>query len=404
MERIKKLFITGLIAVEGLSAVLWMRERSAPETEVTSLERNVPGAGTSEVELEVHTSLGSMPFRLQIGERIYSTEELEAVFTQGKEWLDSVWLGENISSEQVTENLYFPDRIQNTGVSVRWIPENIRWIQYDGRITDEARAEAPMNTHVRAVLEYGDEERGYDYELILEKPKLDAEGVMRQSIQADVAKTLEENPSHETFLLPASSGDEALTWYIPKKSEWLKVFVFGNLLTILFYFSYEDRKVQESRKREKELAGDYPDIVYRMILLVSSGMTVRGAWEKMVQDYCRQRERTGKKRWGYEEMENSLRELNYGVSELTVYENFGSRCGTQGYIRFASLLIQQVRRGPRGMNEILAGEVAEAEVARRENGRKMTEESAARLLFPMLLLMVVVFSVLMIPAFLSMNL
>lgn len=404
MDRIKKLFITGLVAVEGLSAVLWMRERAAPETAVTFLERNVPGAGTSEVELEVHTSFGSMPFCLQVGERTYSAEELDVVFTQGKEWLDSVWLGENISSEQVTENLYFPGRIKNTGVSVRWIPENSRWIQYDGKITDEARAEAPMNTHVRAVLEYGDEERGYDYELIVEKTKMDAEGAVRQSIQTDVTRMLEENPSHETFMLPETSGNEVLTWYIPKKSQWLKVFVFGNLLTVLFYFSYEDRKVQKSRQREKELAVDYPDIVYRMILLISSGMTVRGAWEKMVQDYCRQRGKTGKKRWGYEEMENSLREMNYGVSELTAYENFGSRCGTQGYIRFASLLIQQVRRGARGMNEILAGEVAEAEVARRENGRKMTEESAARLLFPMLLLMMVVFAVLLIPAFFTMNL
>lgn len=131
-----------------------------------------------------------------------------------------------------------------------------------------------------------------------------------------------------------------------------------------------------------------------MILLVSSGMTVRGAWEKMVQDYCRWRHSTGKRRWGYEEMENGLWEMNYGVPELTVYENFGSRCGTRGYIRFAALLIQQVRRGARGMNEILAREVGEAEVARRENGRKATEESASRLLFPMLLLMMVVFAVL----------
>ena len=102
-------------------------------------------------------------------------------------------------------------------------------------------------------------------------------------------------------------------------------------------------------------------------------------------------------------MENGLWEMNYGVPELTVYENFGSRCGTRGYIRFAALLIQQVRRGARGMNEILAREVGEAEVARRENGRKATEESASRLLFPMLLLMMVVFAVLMIPAFLSMH-
>ncbi|WP_418750175.1 hypothetical protein [Frisingicoccus sp.] len=399
----KKLCIAGLIVVEGLSVGLWLRERAVPETEVTAIERNLPGEGSSEVDLEVHTSLGAMPFHLDVGERAYSAEELETVFAQGKAWLDSVWLGENASPEKVTEDLYFPDKIENTGIAVRWIPENSRWVQYDGGITEEARSEAPAKTRVRAVLKYGTEERGYDYELTIEKPELEGGALLRQSIQADVLRHQAENPSDETFLLPASVGEETLTWYVPKKSDGLKVFVFGNLLVVLFYLSYEDRKFQKNRQRERELAADYPDIVYRMILLVSSGMTVRGAWEKMVQDYCRWRHSTGKRRWGYEEMENGLREMNYGVPELTVYENFGSRCGTRGYIRFAALLIQQVRRGARGMNEILAREVGEAEVARRENGRKATEESASRLLFPMLLLMMVVFAVLMIPAFLSMH-
>lgn len=403
LKRIKKLLIAGVLAVESVSALLWMREQAKPETVVTSLERNLPGKGDSEMDLEVHTSFGSMPFRLKIGERAYSADELEAAFGQGKEWLDSVWLGKNTSSESVTENLYFPDRVEDTGISVRWIPENSRWIQYDGRVTDEARESAPVNTHIQAVLGYGNEERVYDYELIIEKPEFEGKDLLRHSIQADMARLQEENPSHETFLLPATVGGETLTWYIPEESHWRQVFIFVNLSIGLLYISYKERKVQKCRKWERGLGADYPDIVYRMILLVSSGMTVRGAWEKMVQDYCRWRQITGKRRWGYEEMENSLREMNYGVPELTVYENFGNRCGTQGYIRFASLLIQQVRRGSRGMKDILASEVREAEVARRENGRKMIEEAASGLLLPMLLLMMVVFAVLMIPAFLSMN-
>lgn len=79
-----------------------------------------------------------MPFHLDVGERAYSAEELETVFAQGKAWLDSVWLGENASPEKVTEDLYFPDKIENTGIAVRWIPENSRWVQYDGGITEEA--------------------------------------------------------------------------------------------------------------------------------------------------------------------------------------------------------------------------------------------------------------------------
>ncbi len=117
----------------------------------------------------------------------------------------------------MTEDLYFPDKIENTGIAVRWIPENSRWVQYDGGITEEARSEAPAKTRVRAVLKYGTEERGYDYELTIEKPELEGGALLRQSIQADVLRHQAENPSDETFLLPASVGEETLTWYVPKK-------------------------------------------------------------------------------------------------------------------------------------------------------------------------------------------
>lgn len=162
--------------------------------------------------------------------------------------------------------------------------------------------------------------------------------------------------------------------------------------------------MQYFKNREDGLRQDYPEIVYRLVLLIGSGMTVRAAWEKISSDYQNWRERTGKNRWGYEEMETAVREMNYGIPELKAYENFGKRCGTQGYIRLASLLVQQVRRGARGMNQLLVQEVGEAEVLRRENARKSAEEAGTRLILPMVLLMTVVFAILMIPAFLSMNL
>lgn len=99
----------------------------------------------------------------------------------------------------------------------------------------------------------------------------------------------------------------------------------------------------------------------------------------------------------------ALREMNYGISELKAYENFGKRCASQNYIRFSSLLIQQVKRGARGMNQLLMQEVMASEILRKENARKCAEEAGTKLLFPMVLLMAVVFAVLMIPAFLSIS-
>ena len=72
-------------------------------------------------------------------------------------------------------------------------------------------------------------------------------------------------------------------------------------------------------------------------------------------------------------------------------------------MRLSELLIQQVKRGARGMNQILMQEVTASEIIWRENSRKRAEEAGTKLLFPMVLLMTVVFAVLMIPAFLSIS-
>ena len=72
-------------------------------------------------------------------------------------------------------------------------------------------------------------------------------------------------------------------------------------------------------------------------------------------------------------------------------------------MRLSALLIQQVKRGAKGMNQLLMQEVLESEVIWRENSRKRAEEAGTKLLLPMILLMTVVFAVLMIPAFLSMS-
>ena len=301
-------------------------------------------------------------------------------------------------------NLYFPTEIETLGLAVRWETESYRWVQTDGIITDEAREMAPLDMTVRAVLSYGDKERTVDYPIRIITPEKDEKTVLQESVTKVLEGLQSDQKTEAELILPENIGEMSLTWYDREKTIWPKVFVFGNICLILVYFCQEERRMQQFKDREDGLRQDYPEIVYRFVLLIGSGMTVRAAWEKITSDYQRWRERTGKKRWGYEEMEMAVREMNYGIPELKAYESFGKRCGTQGYIRLSSLLIQQVKRGARGMNQLLVQEVGEAEVLRRENARKSAEEAGTRLILPMILLMTVVFAVLMIPAFLSMNL
>lgn len=403
MNRQKKWLTAGLAVVGVLTLVFWAKERLDTREPVRAVERNPPGMGETKVNFEVRTSEGSFPINFTLEERTYTDDELEDAFQQGKEWLDQVWLGENESSDFVSKNLYFPTRIDSLGLAVRWETENYRWIQTDGKVTDAALDLSPLTTKITAILSYGSEERYYDYTLTVKQDPLDEDEAFRQKVlDAVQALDYDENTSGE-IVLPENIDGRDIQWYEPETSVWPKFFVLGNLIVLLFYFSRLEKGKQQLKDREIGLKADYPEIVYRLVLLVGAGMTVRGAWEKITEDYQREKQVGGKLRWGYEEMETALREMNYGIAELKAYENFGRRCGSQNYMRLASLMTQQVKRGARGMNHLLMQEVEEAEILRRENARKNAEEAGTKLIFPMVLMMAVVFAVLMIPAFLSMS-
>ena len=112
MDKRKKWLIGGFIVVGSVTALLWFKGRTGANEPIRVLEKNPPGAGDSQIHMEVRTEDGSFPVNFLLRERRYTEEELDQVFEQGKEWLDKVWLADNMSAENVTGDLYFPTQIE----------------------------------------------------------------------------------------------------------------------------------------------------------------------------------------------------------------------------------------------------------------------------------------------------
>ena len=157
---------------------------------------------------------------------------------------------------------------------------------------------------------------------------------------------------------------------------------------------------------------DYPDIISKFVMLITAGMTCRGAWNKICSDYRKKRERdeegekkNGNKRTGmrfaYEEMLISDREMQLGIPEVKVYERFGTRCSVPAYNRVGTLLARNIKRGSSGIIEILESESKESFAERRENVRKKGEETGTKLLLPMFGMLILVIAIVVVPAFSS---
>ena len=148
---------------------------------------------------------------------------------------------------------------------------------------------------------------------------------------------------------------------------------------------------------------DYPEIVNGIALLVGAGLTVKNAWKKIVDNYEEQKDKK-KKRFAYEEMANAMREMQGGITESECYEHFGKRIGISPYVKLGTILSQNLRKGTKGLTEVLSKEAGRAYEERRQMAKKQGEEVSTKLLLPMSLMLIVVLVIVIVPAFLSISL
>ena len=169
--------------------------------------------------------------------------------------------------------------------------------------------------------------------------------------------------------------------------------------SLLYALEIQNReKEKEIRKRQMLL--DYPEIVNKMTLFLGAGMTAKRAWRKVAEDYGRQKEVWGE-RYAYEEMKYTCHEMDSGVTESQSYENFGRRCDIQVYIRFGALLSQNLRKGTKGLSQLLKLESMQAFEERKARAKRLGEEAGTKLLLPMFLMLAIVLVIVIVPAFLS---
>lgn len=93
--------------------------------------------------------------------------------------------------------------------------------------------------------------------------------------------------------------------------------------------------------------------------------------------------------------------IKAGISEYEAYEEFGHRCGTREYLKLASLLQTNLKRGTKRLRELLYQESYDAFEQRKNLAKQKGEEATTRLLIPMIMMLLVVMVIIMFPAVMS---
>lgn len=362
------------------------------------LERNDPGEGKSTGELEARIGDVKENVSFSISEQAYSPEKLAEVFEQAGEDLESLILGENRSIEEVRSDLDLITEIPDSGISVSWQLDNYNVMDIQGNIFEEELTEDGILVKLTAVLSYGSEKASHEFYARVYPPEKSREEKLLKKIDDEIRRSDEDTKTEDYLVLPDNIDGQKVSWSYVTDTRAFGILVLGIGAASMAYVSEKQKKKEAQKKRIRQMKTEYPQIINKFNLYIGAGMTLRKAWFCIAHEYEKNRNRTGKKD-AYEEMLYTMHQIQGGSPEGECYENYGIRCGVSAYRKFGTMLSQNLRKGSRGLTEILKREAEEAFEERRNLAKKMGEEAGTKLMIPMFMMLAVVFIIVTVPAF-----
>lgn len=395
----KRVFLFAVIGnIAGLALTVAAYGNAGLGTE-PAVEKGGYGGQAKEEQFEVSQENGeNQKVTVLVPARQYDEEETEEWLERAEKVLDTVILGNNTSLLQVDQDLNLVTQIPDSPVAVSWDTNEPLLVGYEGKLSDRIPEEG-ADVKLTAVLSLQGKTQEWIRNIVVypkQKTKT-LEHLIREAAEkqnTDVSETM--------YYLPGEINGQKLTWRkIPDRTGGL-VAVFGMLAAFLYGASQVEKKEEARRAREEEIQKDYPEIVSALVLLLGAGLSMRKSLERLALDY-QNRKRNGHtgERPAYEEMLYTWQEMESGISELSAYEHLGARCQGTSCRSLATLLTQNLKKGSKGLLELLEQESSEAFEERRRRAREEGEKAGTKLLLPMMLMLGVVFLLILIPAFMS---
>lgn len=174
----------------------------------------------------------------------------------------------------------------------------------------------------------------------------------------------------------------------------LMILVFGTALAAVLCYAFYDDATDNANKRRESIKRQVPQVLSKLALLVTSGMSLSQAWKETA--YSQDLEI-------YIEMQKTCEELDNLVSSEVAFSNFAHRCNTKETSKLATSLIQSASKGNKELGALLKNMASESWLERKNLAKQDSEKANAKLLLPTLLLFLMIIIMIMIPITSSFN-
>lgn len=388
-----------IILLIGSIMALGVDVQNSGSKNSNELMRQPFGEGSTTYQVEVDGIDESKEvIELEVSEQLASDEQLEDFFAEGLRYTEIKILNGNSSLEEIRDDM---ELIENTGTGIRleWETDS-EYISQWGEILAQDISEDGIDTVLKVKLIYGDYEKEAEIPIRI-LPKTDEMSKLDEFIRE--LKELEtKNKENSVFLLPDTFDDKALSYRLGGENNSAQLFIIFLVAGVAVCYVLGQDVNKSYKKRNEQLLIDYAELVSKLTVLIGAGMTIKSAWERIVNDYKKSLE-AGKcaKRYVYEEMLVTYYSMQSGIYEGAAYGEFGRRCGLYQYLKLGGILEQNVKKGVKGMSELLEKEAVEAFEEQKNIAKQFGQQASTKLLLPMVMMLGIVIVVVTVPAFMS---
>ena len=222
----------------------------------------------------------------------------------------------------------------------------------------------------------------------------------KKEVEESDKKTID----NDTIILPKIVQDFRVIYKERKDFTFLMLPIIGILTAVLLEAKDKEKEKEKVKRRIRLLELDFTQIISKILLYVSSGMTIRNSMIRLAENYQKsfKNDANKEKRVAYEELVVVKNKLASGYSEIGAYEEMAKNINMRTYTRFLNIIIQSIKNGNKDLKNILNMEVQDALYERKQNAKKLGEEATTKLVLPLMLMLSVIMVVIMVPAFMGM--
>lgn len=328
------------------------------------------------------------------GKKRTKNETYKAI-DKGKKLLVKKMLANNKSVNQINSRVDLVNSIGEEDIKVSWGIDNSDLLGYDGEIGKTVPKKGAL-VKLTATMELDKVTEEYQFSVKVYPEKKSS------NLQSYIQKHIDEkNVTKKKVPLPRKIGGKVYKFFVRNSNYAMWIFPIALIIAILLFILKDKDLDKEIEARQKQMMRDYPNVVSKLLIYFGAGLSIKSALERIIREYKKQKNKDI--HFAYEEMDIAITKMNSGVSESTAIAEFGDRCGIHCYIKLANIIEQNLRRGSKDMVYALKSEVNSAVNTRKNNILKEGSEISTKLLGPMIIMLIISIVIIMVPAFLSIN-